>query len=88
MKTSEFLKGYKEIERLIRENLADIRQAYGVPKKYEYDRFFIDWIDEVHIELVSECLHEYEYDCVNIPLEWFGSDETLKSHLAEILAEI
>ena len=84
MNASEFLKGYKEIERLIRENLADIRQAYDVPKNYEYNRFFIDWIDKVHIELVSECLHEYDYDYVRIPLEWFESDKTLKSHLAEI----
>ena len=27
---------------------------------------------------------EYDFDYVNIPLEWFESDEILKSHLAEI----
>lgn len=88
MNTSEFLKDYNEIKRLIQENLEEIRQAYDVPDKYEYSRFFIERIDEVHIELVAECLNEYDYDYVNIPLEWFESDEILKSHLAKIIADI
>ena len=88
MNTSEFLKDYNEIKRLIQENLEEIRQAYDVPYKYEYSRFFIERIDEVHIELVAECLNEYDYDYVNIPLEWFESDEILKSHLAKIIADI
>ena len=88
MNTSEFLKDYNEIKRLIQENLEEIRQAYDVPDKYEYNCFFIEWIDEVHIELVAECLNEYDYDYVNIPLEWFESDEILKSHLAKIIADI
>ena len=84
MNTTEFLESYKEIENLIRENLAEIHQAYGVPYKYTYNHFFIEHIDEVHIELVAECLNEYDYDYVNIPIEWFESDKTLKSRLAEI----
>lgn len=91
MNTSEFLKGYNEINRLIQENLEEIHQAYDVPNKYEFCHFFIERIDEVHIEFATECLgisfHEYQYDCVNMPLEWFESDEILKSHLAEIIAD-
>ena len=84
MNTSKFLEVYKEIERLIQENLAEIRQAYDLSEKYEYNRFFINSIDEVHIELVSECYHEYDHEYVDIPLEYFESDEILKSHLTEI----
>ena len=84
MNTSEFLEGYKEIKRMIQENLEEIRQAYDIPDKYEFCHLFIEWIDEVHIELVAECLNKYDFDHVNIPLEWFKSDEILKSHLAEI----
>ena len=84
MNTSEFLKAYNEIKRLIQENLEEIRHAYGVSDKYEFCHFFIEWINEVHIELVAECLNEYDFDHVNIPLEWFEPDEILKSHLAEI----
>ena len=91
MDTSEFLKGYNEINRLIQENLEEIHQAYDVPDKYEFCHFFIERIDEVHIEFATECLgigfHEYQYDCVNMPLEGFESDEILKSHLAEIIAD-
>ena len=84
MNTSEFLKGYNEIKRLIQENLKEIRRAYDVSDKYEFCHFFSEWVDEVHIELVAECFTEYDFDYVNIPLEWFESDEILKSHLAEI----
>lgn len=80
MNTSEFLESYKEIERLIEENLEKIFHAYDIPKKYRYNRFFIEWIDEIHIEFVAECLNEYDYTYANIPLEWFESDEVLKSH--------
>ena len=45
MDTSEFLKGYNEINRLIQENLAEIHQAYDVPNKYEFCHFFIERID-------------------------------------------
>ena len=84
MNTSEFLKNYKEIENLILENNVEIKRAYDVPNKYEYKHFFIEWIDEIHIEYVAECLNEYDYISVNIPIEWFESDDILKLHLAEI----
>lgn len=84
MDTTEFLKRYKEIENLIRENLEEIRRAYEVPEKYQYSHFFIEWTDSVHIELVAECLNKYDYDYVYIPLKWLESDETLKSYLADI----
>ena len=85
MNTLEFLENYKKIENLIQENLEEIRQLDDIPNKYQYNRFFIESIDEIHIELVAECLHEYDYDYVNIPLEWFESDKILKSHLADAL---
>ena len=53
MNTVEFLEGYKEIKKPIENNLADFRQAYDVPDTYEYNRFFIEWMDEVHIELLN-----------------------------------
>ena len=74
MNTSEFLESYKEIENLIQENLEKIFRAYDIPKKYQYNRFFIEWIDEIPIEFVAECLNEYDYTYVNVPLEWFESD--------------
>ena len=47
MNTSDFLEGYKEIESLIQENLEEIYRAYNVPKKYEFDHFFIDESEEI-----------------------------------------
>ena len=88
MNTSDFLEGYKEIERLIQENLEEIYKAYNVPKKYEFDQFFVDESEKICIPFFYDEGYEYDYDYVNIPLEWFESDKTLKSHLAEILAEI
>ena len=85
MSTTEFLKRYKEIENLIRENLEEIRRAYEIPKKYQYTHFFIERIDSVHIELVAKCHNEDDYDYVCISLKWFESDETLKSYLAAIV---
>lgn len=87
MNTLEFLENYKKIKNLIQENLEEIRQLDDIPNKYQYNRFFIERIDEIHIELVAECLCEYDYDYVNIPLEWFESDKILKSHLADALRE-
>ena len=86
MNTSDFLEGYKEIERLIQENLEEIRQAYNVPKKYEFDHFFIDEFDESEEIWIAFFFDEgYEYDEIAIiPLEWFESDKILKLHLAEI----
>ena len=42
MNTSEFLKAYNEIKRLIQKNLKEIRHAYGVSDKYEFCHFFIE----------------------------------------------
>ena len=90
MNTSEFLKSYKEIENLIRENLEEIYQAYNVSKKYGVDYFFIDWNDEFCIKFFSREDYKREdykcdYDFIHIPLEWFESDDVLKSNLAEII---
>ena len=85
MNTSDFLEGYKEIERLIQENLEEIRQAYNVPKKYEFDLFFIDESEEINIVFFFDEGYEYDYDFVSIPLEWFESDDVLKSNLAEVI---
>ena len=87
MNTSDFLEGYKEIDRLIQENLEEICRAYNVSKKYELDHFFIDEIDESEeIRIIFFYDEGYEYDyVVGIPLEWFESDEILKLHLAEII---
>ena len=84
MNTSDFLEGYKEIERLIQENLKEICRAYNVPKKYEFDHFFIDEPEEINIVFFFNEGYEYDY-IVSIPLEWFESDEILKLHLAEII---
>ena len=83
MNTTEFLKRYKEIENLIRENLEEIRRAYEISEKYQYTHFFIERIDSVHIELFDACLNDYDYVC--IALKWLESDETLKSYLADIV---
>ena len=85
MNTSDFLEGYKEIERLIQENLEEIRRVYNVPKKYEFDHFFIDESEEINIVFFFDEGYEYDYDFVSIPLECFGSDEILKLHFAEII---
>ena len=84
MNTSDFLEGYKEIERLIQENLEEICRAYNVPNKYEFDHFFIDESEEINAVFFFDEGYEYDYDFVSIPLEWFESDEILKLHLAEI----
>lgn len=83
--TLDFLEGYKEIERLIQENLEEICRAYNVPKKYEFDHFFINESEEICIVFFYDEGYEYNYDFVSIPLEWFESDEVLKLHLAEII---
>lgn len=85
MNTSDFLEGYKEIERLIQENLQEICRVYNVPKKYELDHFFINESEEINIVFFFDEGYEYDYDFVSIPLEWFESDEILKLHLAEII---
>ena len=85
MNTSEFLKSYKEIENIIRENLEEIYQAYNVSKKYGVDYFFIDWNDEFCIKFFSREDYKCDYDFIHIPLEWFESDDVLKSNLAEII---
>ena len=83
MNTSDFLESYKEIERLIQENLEEICRAYNVPKKYEFDHFFIDESEEIWIAFFFDEGYEYDEFAI-IPLEWFESDEILKLHLAEI----
>ena len=84
MNTSDFLEGYKEIERLIQENLEEICRVYNVPKKYEFDHFFIDESEEINIVFFFNEGYEYDY-IVSIPLEWFESDDVLKSNLAEVI---
>ena len=84
MNTSDFLEGYKEIERLIQENLEEICRVYNVPKKYEFDHFFIDESEEICIVFFFDEGYEYDYDFVSIPLEWFESDDVLKSNLAKV----
>lgn len=85
MNTSDFLEGYKEIENLIQENLEEICRFYNVPKKYELDHFFIDESEEICIVFFFDEGYEYDYDFVSIPLEWFESDNVLKSNLAKII---
>lgn len=84
MNTSEFLESYKEIGNLIRENLEEIYQAYNVSKKYAFGYFFIDWNDEFCINFSSKD-YKCDYDFIHIPLEWFESDNVLKSNLAEVI---
>ena len=83
MNTKVFLEGYREIETLIENNWDMFCKAYDSLENYAFKEFTLNCDDKIVIESEDYFRGEYDYGYAYVPIEWFESDEILKSHLTE-----
>lgn len=82
MNIKAFLEIHKEIEKLIKDNWKDLLTAFRIKGEHFFASFSLR---EEELLIFTDAFCPYEDEDFYVPLEWFESDEILKSNLAETI---